>query len=190
MIGWDMEVLMRLVQHTWQWLSTRLPAKAIWREEHSAPAQSALPAAELLGDRIMMDGTVALVEGQQIKGESDTQILIGLLKGELEFSKLQLNTLAMAWKISLDEELVQKLANEWLDVNDVLSKFGEALIKGELSEHKFDKFVNKINAELADVSAVASKIEGQNKLGRRCRTSRARSWTTSRSWAISSWVKT
>ena len=67
---------MRLVHQSWEWLSSRLPVRAIWKDEQRAIVRPCLPTAELLGDRVMLDGAAVL----QIKGEADTQILIGLIK--------------------------------------------------------------------------------------------------------------
>lgn len=161
---------MRIVQHTWHWLSSRLSARAIWSDCHHAPARPCMPAVELLGDRILLSGTTAISEvpDEPVKGDGSVRVLIGLLNGEVDLVKAQLQSLSevarLSSKIEFKIELLNKLSAEFLDINDVLQKAGEVLIKGELlNKHagmaalKLD-YGYKLETELNDLNKLTSKL--------------------------------
>jgi hypothetical protein len=121
---------------------------------------------ELLGDRILLSGATTIVvpevPGEPAEADGSVRILIGLLEGGLELAKVQheglLAVSKLTDKLELKVDVLNKLSAELLDINDVFSKFGEALIKGELANKHFLEYGNKLETELDDLNKLTNEL--------------------------------
>src|SRR5881394_1284796 len=114
---------------SWKWLSFRPTRELIAGD--APQSRPCLPAVEKLDDRLMLSVSTDASEVPPLQG--DTQILIGLLKGQLTLVSHELNALKIAGDLKLD---VHKFTDSFLKIDDVISKFGEALLKTDLTEVK------------------------------------------------------
>jgi hypothetical protein len=117
---------------SWKWLPSR-NARNLQRPAAPAASRPCLPAVEALGDRILLSVSVEPGASQDPPPPVD-QILIGLLKGEL---KLAADELALQKIIGgEDPQALHQATLGLLRIGDVLDKYGEALVKGDLTEQK------------------------------------------------------
>jgi len=116
---------------TWNWLPLRNHRRHDPGDTPAAvPTRPCLPAVEPLGDRVMLSAApAAAAEGPP----PADQILIGLLKGQLGLATQELAALKLAGD---DSQLVHKLTERFLKIDDVANKYGDALIKGDLTDQK------------------------------------------------------
>src|SRR5258705_11522322 len=107
---------------SWKWLSSRLTTRAL-ATPGTTPSRPCLPAIEQLDDRVLLSVSF---EGAP---NGDTQILIGLLRGQVPLVSHEVNLLKIAGDLKLD---IHKLNESFLKIDDVIYKYGESLVKGEL----------------------------------------------------------
>src|SRR2546423_4547228 len=143
---------------SWKWLSSRSTARARGAGAGSSqiPSRPCLPAVEPLGDRIMLSA-VAPAAGSEGPPPID-RVLIGLLKGELNLANSELAALKIAG--GEDPQLLHKLTEGFLKIDDVINKVGEAVIKGDLTDHKDSKALELLNSEFLKLDAVIGGLSG------------------------------
>lgn len=118
---------------SWKWLPSRNARNLQTPAAAPAASRPCLPAVEALGDRIMLSVVVGSGGTQEPPPPVD-QILIGLIKGELELATDQLAVLRLVG--GEDPKALHQVTQGLLKIDEVLSKYGEALIKGELTDQK------------------------------------------------------
>jgi hypothetical protein len=144
---------------SWKWLSRsnvrrEVPGRAA---SGGASARPCLPAVEALGDRILL--SVAVPAASSDGPPPADQILIGLLKGELKLAAGEIAALQQVG--GADPQLVHKLTEAFLKVNDVIQKAGEATIKGESLDSKHKDLVEFLDSEFLKIdSALAGLPQG------------------------------
>jgi hypothetical protein len=143
----------------WNWLPPRPDPRDLARES-SARSRPCLPAVEQLDDRILL--SAAVDPGTGGDGGSDngdavptTGILIGLIKGELNLIKGEVDALKLAESADIfsKDDALKILSNQFLKIDQTLLKYGENLIKGDLASdkqqqellHKIDESFLKID---------------------------------------------
>jgi hypothetical protein len=143
---------------SWKWLSSRLTARELVAGAASSrmPSRPCLPAVEALGDRIMLSA-VAPAAASEGPPPAD-QILIGLIKGELNLATSELAALKLAG--GEDAQLLHKITESFLKIDDVVNKVGEAVIKGELTENKDSKALELLDAEFVKLDAAIGGLSG------------------------------
>jgi hypothetical protein len=114
-----------------------------------------LPAVEALGDRILLSVAVEPGASDQNPPPAVDQILIGLLKGELKLATDEIAALKLVG--GEDPQALHKVTEGFLSIDDVLIKYGEAIIKGDLTDQK-------IKLAQADLDRAYAKI-GDIKIG-------------------------
>ena len=137
---------------SWKWLPSRSTARELAAGAASSPAPSrpCLPSVEALGDRIMLSAAPALAASDDGQVPVD-RILIGLLKGELSRVNSELAALKLVG--GEDPKLLHQLTQGLLKVDAVVSKVGEAVIKGELTENKENKALELLESEFLKIDA-------------------------------------
>ena len=135
---------------SWKWLSSRLSTRALMTAR-PAPSRPCLPAIEQLDDRLMLSASTGGEGG--FKG--DNQILIGLLRGQLELVDHQVNALKLAGDLKLD---IHKLNDSFLKIDDVIYKFGEDLIKSERGGLKIDEALNDLKIEFSKIDTLVGGL--------------------------------
>src|SRR4051812_16192512 len=122
---------------SWKWLSSRSSARIRGSRTASSqtPARPCLPAVEPLGDRILLSA-VAPAAASEGPPPID-RVLIGLLKGELNLANSELAALKLAG--AEDPQLLHTLTGGFLKIDAVINKVSEAVIKGDLTDHKDSK---------------------------------------------------
>jgi hypothetical protein len=154
------------MSHTpsWNWLTSRITARRLADESRSTPSRPCLPAIEQLDDRVLLSAAVGgdvIVEPPN--PASSSQILIGLLKGSFDLLKVELEALKFAAEdIKLAEvpNLVHKLNLEFFKIDQIVSDFGAALIKGELTEHKEHKAFEQLELEFLKIDSLLGAVKG------------------------------
>jgi len=133
---------------SWKWLSSRLSARALAAGSNT-PSRPCLPAIEQLDDRVLLS---AAVEGSP---QGDNQILIGLLKGQVELVNHEVNALKLAGDLKID---LHKINESFLRIDDVIYKFGEGLIKGELDAASADKTLAQLKIEFSKIDTLVGGL--------------------------------
>ena len=141
---------------SWKWLSSRSVTPARGAASSKAPSRPCLPAVEPLGDRILLSA-VAPAAASEGPPPVD-RILIGLIKGELNLATSELSALKLAG--GGDTQLLHRLTEGFLKIDDVINKVGEAVIKGELTDHKENKALELLNDEFLKIDAAVSGLSG------------------------------
>ena len=143
---------------SWKWLqrsnARELTARA---ESPGAPSRPCLPAVEALGDRILLSA-VAPAAGSSDGPPPADQILIGLIKGELKLATSELAALQLVG--GEDPQLLHKVTEGLLNISNVVSKVGEAVIKGDLTDHKENKAVELLDSEFLKLDSAISGLSG------------------------------
>src|SRR4051812_14304368 len=85
---------------SWKWLSFRPTRELLAGRDAPPQSRPCLPAVEKLDDRVMLSVTPNASEVPPLNG--DTQILIGLLKGQLELVGNEVNALTPAADITVN----------------------------------------------------------------------------------------
>jgi hypothetical protein len=137
---------------SWKWLSSRLSTRALTTASGATPSRPCLPAIEQLDDRVMLSVSV---EGAP---KGDTQILIGLLRGQVELVSHEVNILKVAGDLKLD---IHKFNESFLKIDDLISKFGEdplGTIKGESLDLKLDKTISDLEIEFLKIDALVGGL--------------------------------
>ena len=116
-----------------------------------------LPAVEVLGDRILLSVSVEPGGNDQNPPPPVDQILIGLLKGELKIATDELAALRLVG--GEDPQARHKVTEGFLRIDDVLQRYGEAIIKGDLTEQKIKLAQAELDSAFAKVNDL--KIGGE-----------------------------
>jgi hypothetical protein len=140
---------------SWKWLSFRPTRELI---SGNPPSRPCLPAVEQLDDRLMLS-TSSIDAEVPPSLSGDTQILIGLLKGQLGVVSDELSALKLAGDLKLD---VHKFTESFLKIDDVLNKFGAAQLKQDLTEHKIDKTIADLKIEFLKIDSLAGGIDSES----------------------------
>jgi hypothetical protein len=142
---------------SWKWLSSRLTTRAL-AIPGATPSRPCLPAIEQLDDRVMLSVSI---EGAP---KGDTQILIGLLRGQVELVSHEVNILKIAGDLKLD---IHKFNESFLKIDDLIYKFGEdpiGTIKGESLALKLDKTINDLKIEFLKIDTLVGGLpEGSDR---------------------------
>jgi len=133
---------------SWKWLSSRLSARAL-AADSKTPSRPCLPALEQLDDRVLLS---VAVEGAP---KGDNEILIGLLKGQVELVNHEVNALKLAGDLKID---LHKINESFLKIDDVIYKFGEDLIKGELGASKIDQTLDQLKIEFSKIDTLVGGL--------------------------------
>jgi len=139
---------------SWKWLSSRLTTRAL-ATPGTTPSRPCLPAIEQLDDRVLL--SVSAPNG-------DTQILIGLLRGQVPLVSHEVNLLKIAGDLKLD---IHKFNESFLKIDDLIYKFGEDIlgpIKGESSGLKQDKTISDLKIEFLKIDMLIGGLpEGEDR---------------------------
>jgi hypothetical protein len=129
----------------WNWLPSRKSHDQNPPDGAPAPLPSrpCLPAVEALGDRVLLSAAPGAASNGPPPAD---QVLIGLLKGELSLVNQQLAALKLA--ADADPQTLHKLTDGFLKVDDVLVKYGEAFIKGDLNDQKIKLSLYELERQL------------------------------------------
>jgi hypothetical protein len=142
---------------SWKWLSSRLSTRALTAASGATPSRPCLPAIEQLDDRVMLSS----VEGGP---NGDTQILIGLLRGQVQLVSHEVNILKVAGDLKLD---IHKFNESFLKIDDLISRFGEdpiGTVKGESLALKQDKTISDLQIEFLKIDALVGGLpEGEDR---------------------------
>jgi hypothetical protein len=142
---------------SWKWLSRssarELPSRA---SSSGAPARPCLPTVEALGDRILLSA-VAPAAASEGPPPID-RILIGLIKGELNLATSEIAALKLVG--GDDPQLLHKVTEALLRVDDVVNKVGEAVIKGDLTQEKQNKALELIDSEFLKIDSAIADLPG------------------------------
>jgi hypothetical protein len=133
---------------SWKWLSSRLSTRAL-AADGKTPSRPCLPAIEQLDDRVMLS---VAVEGAP---KGDNQILIGLLRGQVGLVSEEVNALKLAGDLKID---LHKINQSFLKIDDVIYKFGEDLIKGELGASKIDQTLDQLKIEFSKIDTLVGGL--------------------------------
>lgn len=142
---------------SWKWLSFRPTRQMIG---DTPPSRPCLPAVEKLDDRLLLSAvTDAASDGgnETPPPNGDTEILIGLLRGQQDLIKGEIDTIKFAGDLNIDDH---KLNESFQKIDEVVYKLGEALIKGDLSDQKVDKTVSDLKIEFQKIDMLVGGIEG------------------------------
>ena len=149
---------------SWKWMSSRPTAQELAEGAAASKAKTrpCLPVVEQLGDRVMLSAdTEVIVNPDATVKLAVDQILIGLIKGELQETSTELSLLKIV--ADADPKLANKFTSSLLKIDDILYKQTEVLIKGESKDAKH------LTAALADLQDEFVKldtlIDGFPKLG-------------------------
>jgi len=138
---------------SWKWLSFR-PTRELVAGGGGAPqSRPCLPAVEKLDDRLMLSVSTDASETPPPNG--DTQILIGLLKGQLNLVSQELNAIKLAGDLNLD---VHQLTDSLLKIDNVITNFGEATMKSDLNGKKIDKAMDELKIEFQKIDALVGGL--------------------------------
>lgn len=133
---------------SWKWLSSRLSARALAADSNT-PSRPCLPALEQLDDRVLLS---VAVEGAP---RGDNEILIGLLKGQVELVNHEVNALKLAGDLKID---VHKISESFLKIDDAIYKFGEGFIKGELDTSSAEKTLAQLKIEFSKIDTLVGGL--------------------------------
>jgi hypothetical protein len=140
---------------SWKWLSSRLSARALAAGSNT-PSRPCLPAIEQLDDRVLLS---AAVEGAP---QGDNQILIGLLKGQVELVSHEVQALKLAGDIYLGTGGLKfdlhKVNESFLRIDDVIYKFGQGLIKGEVGAPSAEKTLAELKIEFSKIDTLVGGL--------------------------------
>jgi hypothetical protein len=128
--------------------------------ETPPPSRPCLPAVEKLDDRLMLSATPQAAStgdgGNEIPPlNGDTEILIGLLRGQLGLVNNELNVLKAAGDLKID---AHKLTDSFLKIDDVIYKLGEAQIKGDLTDVKLDKSISDLKIQFQKIDMLVGGL--------------------------------
>lgn len=137
---------------SWKWLSFR-PTRELVTDGDAPQSRPCLPAVEKLDDRLMLSASTDASETPGPNG--DTGILVGLLKGQLTLVSHEINAIKLAGDLKLD---VHKFNESFLKIDDVISNFGEALLKNDLTGIKLDKTINDLKVEFMKIDALVGGL--------------------------------
>ena len=151
---------------SWKWLSSRTTARELAAEAARKSPRPCLPAIEQLDSRQLLSASVG---GDDIIVEppapaSSSQILIGLLNGGVDLIKGELTALKLAaedLKLAEVPNFLHKLNQEFFKIDQIVSDFGAALIKGELTEHKENKAFEQLELEFLKIDSLLAGVQGE-----------------------------
>jgi hypothetical protein len=143
---------------SWKWLQ-RSNARELTAHPESAgaPARPCLPAVEPLGDRILLSAVSPAAAASDGPPPAD-QILIGLIKGELNLATSELAALNLVG--GEDPQVLHKVTEGLLHISDVVNKVGEAAIKGDLTDLKENKALELLDSEFLKIDSAISGLSG------------------------------
>ena len=142
---------------TWKWLPSHSAARELAASAVSrVPSRPCLPAVEALGDRILLSA-VAPAAASEGPPPID-RILIGLIKGELSLATSELAALKLAG--GDDTQVLHKLTQGFAKIDEVINDVGQAVIKGDLTEHKENKALELLDNEFLKLDAAVGGLSG------------------------------
>jgi len=147
---------------SWKWLSFR-PTRELIAGADAPQSRPCLPAVEKLDDRLMLSvGTTT--DASEVPGPNgDTQILIGLLKGQLTLVSHELDALKLAGQLKID---VHKFNERLLKIDGIITDFGQAILKQDLTDHKAEKTINDLKIEFNKIDALVGGLGDTDAGGR------------------------
>jgi hypothetical protein len=140
---------------SWKWLSSRPTRELVTGD--APQSRPCLPAVEKLDDRLMLSVSTDSSETPPLNG--DTQILIGLLKGQLTLVSHELNAIKLAGDLKLD---VHKFNEAFMKIDDVITDFGQAVLKEDLTAVKIDRSLNDLKIEFLKINDLVGGIDGNS----------------------------
>jgi hypothetical protein len=141
---------------SWKWLSFR-PTREIVSGDAAPASRPCLPAVEQLDDRLMLSASTDASEVPPPNG--DTQILIGLLRGQIGVLSDELNAIKFAGALKLD---VHKFTESFQRIDDLINKVGEAQIKVDLTDHKIQSAISDLKVEFLKIDALVGGIDSES----------------------------
>src|SRR4051812_14453373 len=120
---------------SWKWLSFRPTRELVAGGDAPPQSRPCLPAVEKLDDRLMLSVSVS-TDASEVPPpalQGDTDILIGLLNGQLTLVSHELNAVKLAGDLKID---VHKVTERFLKIDDLITDFGQAVLKQDLTEKK------------------------------------------------------
>ena len=157
-----------LTNPTWKWLSSRRPLPEL-ADAASAnlPSRPCLPAIEKLDDRLMLSVTPSpfYQSGGHEGITADTEILIGLIKGQLGLVQNELTAIKLApGQIKLSDLVQMKV--DFLNMDGKITSLGEDAIAGKFTELKQQKVLNGIDDIFFKIQSVIppNSTDGGNDL--------------------------
>jgi hypothetical protein len=138
---------------SWKWLSFRPTRELVTGDAPAPQSRPCLPSLEKLDDRLMLSVSTDASEVPPPNG--DTQILIGLLKGQLTLVSHELNALKLAGALKLD---VHKFNESLMKIDDVITDFGQAVLKEDLTAVKIDRSLNDLKVEFMKIDALVGGL--------------------------------
>jgi hypothetical protein len=145
---------------SWKWLSFR-PTRELVAGADAPQSRPCLPAVEKLDDRLMLSVSTESSEVPPLQG--DTQILIGLLKGQLELVSHELTAINLAGDLKLD---VHKFTERFVKIDNIITDFGQAILKQDLTEKKIDRTADQLKIEFLKIDALVGGLGDTDAGGR------------------------
>lgn len=142
--------------HSWQWLTPRLTTRKI-APDKAPPSRPPLAAIEALDDRILLSAVPVADNGS-------TAILIGLLKGNTSLVQDQLDFLKLVAADTRKDKWLPQLTTDFLKIDGLLYKFGDALINTDAKYAKFDTIQQQLNQVFTKVDNLLPSISPSNEL--------------------------
>jgi hypothetical protein len=144
---------------SWKWMPSRSARNAFGPTDTSPQPTSrpCLPAVEMLGDRILLSVSVEPGGSNENPPPPVDQILIGLLKGELKLATDEIAALKLVG--GEDPQALHDITGGFLKIDEVIEKYGEAIIKGELTEQKIKLAQAELDRAFAKIGDI--KLAGE-----------------------------
>jgi len=152
-----------LTNPSWKWLSSRLPIHELGNNP-AFPSRPCLLAVEQLDDRLMLSATPSpsFQSGGHEGTTADTQILIGLIKGQLGLIQTELTAMKLAPGELKPSDIVQ-MKESLLNMDQEIVKLGQDAIAGNLTDLKQQKVLTSIDEIFAKVnSAIPPTLPGED----------------------------
>jgi hypothetical protein len=140
---------------SWKWLSFR-PTRELIAGDAPPQSRPCLPALEKLDDRLMFSVSINDTTAPPPSGHD--QIFQVFLKEQLALVSNELNALKLAGNLNLD---VHQLNNSFLKIDDLITNFGEAILKDDLTAVKIDRTINDLKIEFSKIDALVGGV-GEN----------------------------
>jgi type VI protein secretion system component Hcp len=121
------------------------------------PSRPCLPAVEKLDDRLLLSAVTQAASdgGNETPYKGDTQILIGLLLGQQDLIKGEISAFNSIGDLKID---AHKLSESFRRIDEGVYKLGEALINGDLSDHKVDKTAADLQVEFQKIDMLVGGL--------------------------------
>lgn len=142
-----------MTDHSWKWLTPRITQRNITEPSVKAKTRPAMPSMEALDDRVMLSATTA--------GTSTNlnAILIGLIKASTPVLESELT---LFQKAVLEDKRKDKwmpvMKADLVNIDSLLMKYGEQLIKGKLGTAAATTLQNKMDVIFAKMNTLLMKF--------------------------------